>query len=176
MVRGAFPYSQVPCFLACSWDFMIHSHVLRWSNIIRQPDRRTMFQYQWMDDLQHNLEKYVYVNLFSVNQQVCGWVGWIRVGITAPLSLCFSCHWNARRSEQSSHCLKLKHAISTFKTFWCSTADKDANNPDSENEDKKFGNVWKVLRQTEQRRCRQADAEIGPRRTGWCPAEDSTLV
>lgn len=81
----------------------------------------------------------IYVNLFSVNQQVGGWVGWIRVGITAPLSLCFSCHWNARRSEQSSLCLKLKHAISTFKTFWCSTADKDANNPDSENEDKKLG-------------------------------------
>ena len=123
------------CLLSRFHDSLTCSQMIKYL----QPDRRTMFQYQWMDDLQHNLEKYVYVNLFSVNQQVGGWVGWIRVRTTAPLSLCFSCHWNARRSKQSSLCLKLKHAISTFKTFWCSTADKDANNPDSENEDKKLG-------------------------------------
>ena len=52
-----------------------------------------------------------------------------------------------------------------------------ADNPDNGNEKKKLreGNVWKVLRQTE-RRCQQADAEIGARWTGWWPAEDSTLV
>ena len=126
----------LPCLLSRFHDSLTCSQMIKYQMIkYLQQVRRTMFQYQSMDCLQHDLETYI----FSLNQQVGGWVGWIRVGTTAPLSLCFSCHWNARRSEQSSLCLKLKHAISTFKTFWCSTADKDANNPDSENEDKKLG-------------------------------------
>ena len=66
------------------------------------------------------------------------------------------------KKKQSAMCLRLKHTIHLLKCH-CVTAD----NPDYGNEEKKLReeNVWKVLRQTE-RRCQQADAEIGARWTG----------